>query len=77
MSQQELLLLALVAVCVVGLVATVLMLRNRREAAKESPIAASSEGVKLCPHCATENLVTDSTCSTCGRKLPEAPLRGW
>jgi ribosomal protein L32 len=47
--------------------------RERHEvedAARESPFAASSEGMKRCPNCGTANLVTDTTCSNCGKHLP-------
>ncbi|HET7495316.1 MAG TPA: hypothetical protein VFJ80_07690 [Candidatus Limnocylindrales bacterium] len=67
-------LLVVVVVAVLGLVAVLAILRRQRhddeDAGRESPFAASTEGMKRCPNCGTGNLVTDSTCSTCGRRLP-------
>jgi hypothetical protein len=37
---------------------------------RENPFAVSTEGMKRCPSCAFGNLVTDSTCSSCGKRLP-------
>ena len=78
---QELLLAALAGACVVAIVALLLVMRRERaeraDAARESPIAMSSEGVKLCPHCAAENMWTDTRCVSCGRHLPDAPPRTW
>jgi hypothetical protein len=80
MDQQALLAALLVAGCV-GIVASLLVLRRQRrereEQTRESPIAMSSEGIKLCPFCATENLWTDTRCVSCGRHLPDAPPRAW
>jgi hypothetical protein len=73
--------LALLAACAVAMLA--LFLRVRRErgereaATRDSPIAMSSEGVKLCPSCATENLWLDSRCVGCGRPLADAQRRTW
>jgi hypothetical protein len=78
---QRLLLVALGIACIVAILA--LLLRNRRvqgersDATRESPIAMSSEGVKLCPSCAAENLWTDTSCVGCGRRLPEDRPRAW
>jgi len=78
---QQLLLAALLVACGVGILATILVLgrqrREREDATRDSPIAMSSEGVKLCPHCAAENLWTDTRCVSCGRPLPDAPPRTW
>ncbi len=78
---QQLLLVALLVACGVGILATILVLgrqrREREETTRDSPIAMSSEGVKLCPHCAAENLWTDTRCVSCGRPLPDAPPRTW
>jgi hypothetical protein len=67
-------LLVVVVVAVLGLIAVLAILRRQRhddeDAGRESPFAASTEGMKRCPNCGTGNLVTDSTCSTCGRRLP-------
>ncbi|MEA2578739.1 MAG: hypothetical protein QOD78_2327 [Chloroflexota bacterium] len=66
--------LALIGVAAVGILAVVAILRRDRvtteEAARENPYATSTEGMKRCPSCGTGNLVTDSTCSTCGKRLP-------
>jgi hypothetical protein len=78
---QQLLLLGLLVAAGAGALALLAILRRRRhareEAGRESPIAASREGVKLCPACATENLWTDSRCVRCGRKLPDAQRAVW
>ena len=67
------LLLALVAAAAIGIVAILLILRRQRtdepEETRESPFAVSSEGMKRCPSCGVGNLVTDSTCSACGKHL--------
>ena len=65
--------LALIGLAAVGILAVVVILRRDRvagEAPRESPYAVSTEGMKRCPSCGTGNLVTDGTCSNCGRKLP-------
>jgi hypothetical protein len=78
---QQLLLLALLGACAVAMLALLLHLgrerRERDEATRESPIAMSSEGVKLCPACAVENLWTDTRCVGCGRQLPADRPRAW
>jgi hypothetical protein len=67
-------LLALVAAALVGVVSLLLMMRRQQrekdEATRESPYAASTEGMKRCPNCGFGNLVTDATCTSCGRRLP-------
>ena len=77
----QLLLLALLAAVTVAMLALLLSMRRarreREEEAAESPIAMSSEGVKLCPRCATENLWTDTRCVGCGKPLADAPPRAW
>jgi hypothetical protein len=59
----------------VGLGAIVAMvLRQRRdvaEAGRENPLAASTEGEKLCPRCRGGNLATDDRCIYCGAPLPD------
>ena len=64
----------LIGAAVIGLLAVLMILRRDRheveDAARESPFAASSEGMKRCPYCGTGNLVTDPTCSNCGKRLP-------
>lgn len=78
---QQLLLLALLGTCAVAMLALLLRLgrerRERTDATRESPIAMSSEGVKLCPSCAAENMWTDTSCVGCGRRLPQDRPRAW
>ena len=65
--------LALIGIAALGILAVVVILRRDRvagEATRDSPYAMSTEGMKRCPSCGTGNLVTDATCSSCGRKLP-------
>jgi uncharacterized membrane protein len=65
--------LALVLVAALGILAIVTILRRDRissEPPPESPYAVSTEGMKRCPSCGTGNLVTDATCSNCGKRLP-------
>lgn len=66
--------LAMIGFAVIGILAVLLIARrNRREieaSSRESPFAASTEGMKRCPYCGTGNLVTDSNCSNCGKRLP-------
>ncbi len=40
-----------------------------RQGASESPIAASTEGMKMCPKCTMGNLWTERRCSACGASL--------
>jgi len=67
------LLLAILAAAAIGLVATLLILRRQQseeaDETRESPFAVSSEGMKRCPSCGVGNLVTDATCSACGKHL--------
>ncbi len=78
---QSLLLLALLGASAVAAGALLVRIRRERierdDAARESPIAMSSEGVKLCPSCAMENLWTDTRCVGCGKRLPDSPPRAW
>ena len=39
------------------------------QAAGESAIGVSTEGMKVCPKCAMGNLWTERTCINCGTKL--------
>ncbi|HYO44706.1 MAG TPA: hypothetical protein VES19_16015 [Candidatus Limnocylindrales bacterium] len=39
------------------------------EGAGESPIAVSTEGMKICPKCGMGNLWTERRCSACGNGL--------
>jgi zinc-ribbon domain len=72
--EQTSLLLAVIVAAAIGMVAVLMILRRERhateDAERESPFAASSEGMKRCPSCGTPNLVTDSACSNCGKRLP-------
>ena len=68
---------ALGGAAALGLLAALSILRNdqRAEAATaagpvETQFAVSTEGMKRCPSCGMGNLVTDATCSACGRRLP-------
>ena len=71
---QTTLLVVLIGAAIVGMVAVLMILRRDRhaveDATRESPFAASSEGMKRCPNCGTGNLVTDTTCMNCGKTLP-------
>lgn len=66
--------LALIGVAAIGILATVTILRRDRvraeEIARESRFAVATEGMKRCPSCGLGNLVTDATCSSCGKRLP-------
>jgi hypothetical protein len=66
--------LALVLVAAFGIAAVVIILRRDRvtteEATRETPFAVATEGMKRCPSCGMGNLVTDDTCSNCGKRLP-------
>jgi uncharacterized membrane protein len=68
-------LLLLVIIAAIGMVAVILILRRGRhqaeDATRENPYAVSTEGMKRCPACGVGNLVTDSTCASCGRSLPD------
>lgn len=67
-------LIAMVIAAIIGLLAVLAILRrerlDREEATRESPFATSTEGMKRCPSCGTGNLVTDSNCLNCGKRLP-------
>jgi uncharacterized paraquat-inducible protein A len=45
--------------------------RNAEEAGRENPLAASTEGEKLCPRCRGGNLAADDRCIYCGAPLPD------
>jgi hypothetical protein len=71
MDQSMLLLLAL---AVATAVAALAVSRSRARTAlaagpADSPLAVSTEGMKVCPKCAMGNLVTARTCSACGSAL--------
>lgn len=67
-------LLAMIIAAIIGLLAVLTILRRERhareDATRESPFATSTEGMKRCPSCGTGNLVTDSNCLNCGKRLP-------
>ena len=67
-------LIAVVIAAFIGLLAVLAILRRERHevenATRESPFATSTEGMKRCPSCGTGNLVTDSNCINCGKRLP-------
>jgi hypothetical protein len=63
----------LVALVVVVVAIVLIIVRQRGEAPPEpgeSTYATSTEGMKRCPNCGMGNLVTDVTCSSCGKRLP-------
>lgn len=70
-------LLGLITFAALGIVGTLGILRKQRlttdtgHRPAESPFAVSTEGMNRCPHCGMGNLVGDSTCSGCGRVLPQ------
>jgi hypothetical protein len=72
--EQTYLLLAMIVFAVVGILAVLLIARRTRQdteiTSQESPFATSTEGMKRCRYCGTGNLVTDSNCSNCGKRLP-------
>jgi hypothetical protein len=71
---QTTILVILVGVAAVGVVATIAILNRYRvadeDATRESMYATATEGMKRCPSCGVGNLVTDDTCSSCGKRLP-------
>ena len=67
-------LVGLIAAAAVGIFAAAAILRRGATAggpsmASESPFAAATEGMKRCPACGAGNLVTERTCSECGKRL--------
>jgi hypothetical protein len=73
MDQTILFVLALaLAVTVIMGALTSIISRPRAHAhqgAGESPIAVSTEGMKICPKCGMGNLWTERRCSACGNGL--------
>ena len=62
----------LVALIVVVISTILIVIRQRGEAPAgpgEATFAVSTEGMKRCPRCGMGNLVTDATCSSCGKRL--------
>ena len=72
--EQTYLYLAVIVFAVLGMLAVIHIARRNRPDVEvettESPFAVSTEGMKRCPSCGTGNLVTDATCSNCGKRLP-------
>ncbi len=71
----DVILLALGVAALLGLVSALSFLRRDQKAAAaagpaESRFAVSTEGMKRCPSCGMGNLVSDSTCSSCRKRLP-------
>ncbi|HEU5203318.1 MAG TPA: hypothetical protein VFU17_03370 [Candidatus Limnocylindrales bacterium] len=73
----DLTLMALVAAAVVGLIASIMVLRHERQVAEATAgdveahsFAVATEGMKRCPSCGMGNLVTDRTCAACKKPLP-------
>jgi hypothetical protein len=65
-------LLVLVIALVVALAALGRIATRRvpsEQAAGDSAIGMSTEGMKVCPRCAMGNLWTERTCINCGTKL--------
>jgi hypothetical protein len=66
-------LVLLIVVALIGIGATLaIMRRPGRSAATEPadrPLGIATEGMKRCPNCGVGNLVTESTCSNCGKRL--------
>jgi uncharacterized membrane protein len=64
--------IAMVIAALIGMLAVLAILRRERhtreDATRESPFATSTEGMKRCRSCG--NLVTDSNCLNCGKRLP-------
>ena len=73
MDQTFLFVLALVAsvTVVMGALARIITRPQRaaHQGAGESPLAASTEGMKVCPKCGMGNLWTERRCSACGNGL--------
>ena len=66
---------ALIVAALVGFLAIVLILRRQQHAAAtpvDQPLAASSEGMKICPSCHGANLWTQDRCIYCQTHLTDA-----
>ena len=67
-------LLALIVAVIVGIVATLIMVRRQRRErealTRDNPYATSTEGSKRCPSCGMYNQWTDRNCISCGKRLP-------
>ena len=64
-----LLLVALGAAALAGLLASLSIVRRWRQPS-ESEFAASTEGETRCPACGMGNMWTDARCVSCGADLP-------
>lgn len=66
-------LVLLIVIALVGVVAVGAMLRRPASSAAtepaDQPLAVATEGMKRCPNCGVGNLVTESNCSNCGKRL--------
>lgn len=67
-------LLGLIGAAILGMVATLLIIRRERKdveatAPHDSQFAVSTEGEKRCPHCGMGNMWTDARCISCGKPL--------
>jgi hypothetical protein len=72
MDQTYLLVLLLVAAVLVAIGAIALARRRPKQPAadgSDSQLAASTEGMKVCPKCGMGNLWTERRCSACGEAL--------
>jgi hypothetical protein len=67
-------LLFIIIAASIGILGTIgIMVKQRRAVealGRENPYAVATEGMKRCPSCNMGNLVTDATCSNCGKALP-------
>ena len=67
-------LVLLIVVAVVGVIAVLAIMRRPASSAAtepaDQPLAVATEGMKRCPNCGVGNLVTESNCSNCGKRLP-------
>jgi hypothetical protein len=69
---QVYLLALVVAIAIVMVAVARIMTRTAtptRQAASESPIAMSTEGMTVCQKCGMGNLWTERRCSSCGANL--------
>lgn len=70
----DLTLLALGGAAVIGLAAALILMKRDEQveaaADVEGAFAVSTEGMKRCASCGLGNLVSDSTCASCGSRLP-------
>ena len=70
---QSYLLFGMIAFAILGILAVLVIARRNRRTTRAlergTPFGVSTEGMGRCPNCGTGNLVTDSTCSNCGKRL--------